>query len=310
MSLLAVQVLIGRMWSIIRNKLSFMNVCQCYSYYCAHNMPPYASGFSYKRKRAVAPYRRRTVRRRVSMPLGGRKFFRRGSRFVRSPAYIRSSAKPEMKWVDGFNNTVVDGNTIQMNQLNAAPQYYAANLVGAGSSSFQRVGDHIKGNYLRLNGQVYPDQEKAQTETEYLKIAVIYDRNPNANGSFPAISDIYQCVSPIGQVDTTVFSPPNITNKDRFTILKEQTFTKPYKSTASTGHIAAESSIQYDSVNLINWYINMKGCDTNFSTTNTPPVLGDCRNGAVYILGLGSSEDVADSAFNFAFQCRYTYYDV
>lgn len=229
------------------------------------------------------------------------------SRFQKTPAFLAGSKRSEIKWVDGFNLGVSGGQTQQFNNINASNQIIALNLVGSGTSTYQRVGDHTKGLYCKIKGQIYPDEEKSQVDTEYLRVAVVYDRAPT--GAYPAYSDIYNDIDAGGSNSFTCFSSPNITNKSRFTILKEMDLTKPFKNSTNQTNQPVFSSIQYDDQNLIDWYLPLDGCDTNYLDTTSPPQIGDVANGAIYIMAIGSENTSATAAFNLAFKTRYVYSD-
>ena len=126
------------------------------------SMPPYASGF--KRTPKTKVYKARK---------GGKK---KKTRFSRSPAFI--STKPmnfEYKWVDSFDTENNEGNFVEF-ILDSTVEFDLLNPVSSGSSYFQRVGNKIKGKYLRIMGQIYPFQV-GDSDTEFIRVGVVYDRS-------------------------------------------------------------------------------------------------------------------------------------
>lgn len=227
------------------------------------------------------------------------------SRFEKSPAFLKNTGKTEFKWVDGFNLSSANGNAIRFTNIGDSMSIFPCNLVSVGSGTYQRVGDHTKGVSLKVEGQIYPNDATNQTQTEFIKVAVVYDRQPT--GALPVYSDIYNDINPSGVNSATAFSSPNITSRSRFTILKEVNYSFPFKASGSNDPFY--STIDYNNPNIVlDWYIPLKGCDTNYLASTSPPVIGNVYNGAIYVLAIGTQTTVLGD-FNLAFKTRYVYTD-
>jgi len=89
------------------------------------------------------------------------------------------------------------------------------NDIQQGATVYQRIGVKVLMRSIRLRGTL---QASAITALCHVRLAVIYDRQPN--GAAPAIGDIY--VDCNGAGGTSLSSSINITNKNRFTVLRDQ----------------------------------------------------------------------------------------
>lgn len=87
------------------------------------------------------------------------------------------------------------------------------NLIPQGDSDINRHGNKLTITQINLRGTV---NTIADTLPAYVRMALILDKQ--ANGAYPSYSDIYK-------TNTSVHSYLNLNNKDRFTVLKEWTFT-------------------------------------------------------------------------------------
>lgn len=125
----------------------------------------------------------------------------------------------EQKYLDTTQFTQPFNNTGPVLLLNGMP---------SGSGYAQRVGRKVAGVSLELRAGIYPTATN-QAAYDAVRYAVVYDRSPN--GSAAAYADVFENDA---TSTSSVFSLPNISNKERFKILLSKTITTNPTSGAVT----------------------------------------------------------------------------
>jgi len=128
-----------------------------------------------------------------------------------------------------------------------------------GSTVYQRIGIKVLMKNIRIRGTLLPS---AATVIGCIRIAVVYDRQPN--GAAAAVTDIFQdCTAGAA---TNFDSGVNMSNKNRFTILRDQVF-----------HIDAAQSL----VHSIDWFIP---CRLQAEYKASGGTIGDITTGSVLLV--------------------------
>lgn len=93
------------------------------------------------------------------------------------------------------------------------------NVMAAGAGVYERIGAKVMVRSIRIRTAW---QAAATPCLGVIRVAVVYDRQPN--GAAPAIGDLFQDLRVAGATTTDLMSGVNIGNKNRFTILRDQSF--------------------------------------------------------------------------------------
>lgn len=185
----------------------------------------------------------------------------------------RGTNKPELKCVDF-------GETQNFDQASAGV-VRLINGIGAGTDFYQRVGRKVKLASVMLKGHVTlispGTGATASSESYPIRVAIVYDDQPN--GSTPVVSDIFQAVDAAGSAtSSSPYTPVNLNNRDRFTILKD--WTMCLKPIANTGTAGSYGDGMHGTRDL-NFYKKVN-FDQIFGTTGS--AIAAITTGAIYVV--------------------------
>jgi len=93
------------------------------------------------------------------------------------------------------------------------------NDIQQGAGVYERIGVKILMRSIRIRAFFSAAASPVMTT---FRVACVYDRQPN--GAAPAIADIFTDTRVAGATTTDIISGINITNKNRFTVLRDQMF--------------------------------------------------------------------------------------
>jgi hypothetical protein len=149
---------------------------------------------------------------------------------------------------------------------------------------------------LHVRGWVYPIAAAGQSDN--VRIIIAYDSAPN--GGAPTVAALLQD-SNVGAA-TSIYSEINLTNRERFKILRDIQLFLP--STAGAGQM---TQVMPDRVNslMINEFIKLRGLETIYNGTNGGTI-ADITSGAIIMCCITS---VYDNKWAFDFGSRLRYYD-
>lgn len=245
---------------------------------------------SYLGKRDYAAYKAGTRRSGGSVPYdryNRKRVYAPRSMSIRSnapfPAQLRVLGK-EKKSVDLPYATYT---------LNTTEQITPINLIRTGSTFCNRIGRKIEMKSVRVSGQL--DVLRASTDVEYLRILIVYDRQPN--GALPAIADILQDTDQATTNTTNALSHANVNNVDRFQLLRDHQISPPVISAyTAAGNFTVQQNIdplcptfKFDS------FVKLKGLTTQYKADSAPAVIGDIASGALYLVTYGSVAAASNS---------------
>lgn len=213
--------------------------------------------------------------------------------------------KGEVKAVDWPYN-----GTVQPILVNALPQQtaQALNMISAGSSFYNRVGRRIEMKSLHLHGKIIPSvgaaanlNANSANTPEYVRVAIIYDRQ--TNGALPNPADIFQNTDQQGNQYNTVYSDVNLNYRERFLILMDERRVLPAVPPAGTTVIPqiGDNNGLTDGSFHINRFIKLKGLLTHYKADSSPAVVGDISTGGLFILVFGESSAGAPNTYQYEF---------
>lgn len=149
-----------------------------------------------------------------------------------------------------------------------------------GSDMFQRIGRRVTIRSIQVRGSMYLEQSSTlavgQTVQQDGKVMLIYDAQ--SNGQLATAAEIWS-------VAGTPFSFMNLNNRDRFKVLKTESFTfDPIIISATTNEsVACLNNTSFD----FDWYIKCN-LDVTFNGTNAGTV-ADIATGNLILAFIGSS---------------------
>jgi len=169
-------------------------------------MPPTRKRFVKKRK---------YTKKRMGVYSGSK------SATVRSGAYLKGlGTRPELKAVDTTVATFYPSS--------ATLQTVTPNVMVAGTGTWNRIGKKVsmKSIEFRWAWMMNPIAAPSNpTPTVTARMVLVYDRQPT--GTAPIGSDLFQGVAQNSATSTTIYSPKNQFNTERFIYLVDRIFQMP-----------------------------------------------------------------------------------
>jgi len=159
------------------------------------------------------------------------------------------------------------------------------NIVQEGTSDYQRVGRRIEMASLHVTGSIIPNGT-AQTGSDFVQWAVIYDRQPSQAAALPVYSTIFQDVGPTGTAAINALAGLNLDNRDRFVVLRNKRLCLS-STTAVAGTNPAQVLSNLQNNHTINEFINLKGLIAIYGATANPITLANIATGALYFVTQG-----------------------
>jgi len=176
------------------------------------------------------------------------------------------------------------------------------NVLAIGAGTFQRIGRGVHMKSLYLRGAMFPSGNPGTNSGEYIRVAVVYDRQPN--GAVPNYSDIFLTVDASGNGSNGPFDMPNLNNSERFVILADEHMA--FTNTSGSASVPSDDILLDQTQRTkIDRYIPIRDFPINFKgdTANITSI----TSGALYVITCGSlAAASAGSTFNYAARVRYT----
>lgn len=154
------------------------------------------------------------------------------------------------------------------------------NNILQGAGVYERIGVKILMKNIRIRGMLYAHQT---TDLCYVRLSVVYDRQPN--GAAAAITDIFQDSN--GAAATNIDSGVNITNKNRFTVLRDQCITFDPAHSLSCG---------------IDWFIPCR-LQTEYKASGV--TIGNISTGSILLIAAAINASGYVNFTNFRSRIRY-----
>lgn len=222
--------------------------------------------------------------------------------FSKAPALSLRSAIAEKKSMD----FPVAASSPQTQAISTTATFDVVNLPQEGASFYNRIGRKIMMRSLHLCGQIVRSAAVAGTVSEYLRVMVVYDRQPNK--AAPAIADLLLNYDNAGGTVTNSLSSLNMNNAERFAILRDIRIHIPQEgNVAATQQTGIQSIIDYQTNRTnINEYIKLKDLETHFASSTNPSAIGDCTTGALWVVTFGNlAAGTANYQLNYTTRLRY-----
>lgn len=205
--------------------------------------------------------------------------------------------KPEVKGVDLSENNI--------HFTSAGIFSSALNATVAGANESNRIGRKISMRSVQIRGAVYPYQAGAAPIRDFIRLILVYDRQPN--GAAPALADVLEDVDQAGTRTTTSFSGLNLSNADRFKVLRDWHWAMPVANLAGAASGDEQVSDPGATLMSIKAFVKLNGLETHYNA-GAAGTIADITTGALFLLAVGLSAE-ANAQYRFLFDTRVRYAD-
>lgn len=212
------------------------------------------------------------------------------------PATTLKSSKHEIKSVDVPASNTAISTTASFALLNGMVQ---------GTTQWNRIGRRVQMKSIAIRGRIYYNQAGGAPGADYLRVMLIYDRQPN--GAAPAIGDIIAATDQAGTTTTTCFDGLNMSNADRFKVLREYVLHIPSPAAIAGG---ANQALQVEGAEKLGfkWFVKLGGLETHFKTGNAGTI-ADISTGSLYLVTFGQ-QAAADAQWGLTISARLRFDDL
>lgn len=227
--------------------------------------PKFAAKKTFQRAKVV------TIARSVSSPSNWAKINANGKR----PFEIKALDVPDTVYVLSAQ-TATNANVKLINP------------VQEGAGFFNRIGRRINMRSLHMKGTIRPIYPYlTQTQDDFVRIAIVYDRQPSAAASTPSYDTIFKDYPQTGTAVSSVLSGINLDNRERFIILRDFSTFLPRVDSGSALVGPSTVQVQDNEKNLIDEFIKLKGLETHFNGTTNPLEVTSISTGSLLIVTQG-----------------------
>lgn len=222
----------------------------------------------------------------------------RKKRKAASKASMLLSSKGEMKCVDVTSTNINES-------IDTTGAKSLMNGTIPGNAIQNRLGRRIRMVSLRIMGAIFQVQNGAAPGDDFVHIYVVYDKQ--VNGTAYALADLLQSCDRSGTTATNTFASVNMSNSKRFKILRH-TFMKIECPAGVSANQPAQESTDFHKVQTVDWYIPLKGLDTQYNT-GTAGTIADIQTGALFVMVLGANS-AANTQYSLQYNARLRFQDL
>lgn len=170
---------------------------------------------------------------------------------------------------------------------------FMLNGTSIGSGSFNRIGNKIAMQSLRLRGRIKnafaPAATTAGMVAQTVRMVVLYDKMPS--GVLPNWNVIFGSINNEGTSASGLLDSLLLTRTKRFRVLKDCVYTFSPQIFVSGGSTnPSQQDVVFDE------FIPLKGLETQYTASNTTPVIGDISSGGLYVYFRASDNDATCAA--------------
>lgn len=172
----------------------------------------------------------------------------------------------------------------------------------AGTDFYQRVGRKVNLKSLRIRGVLIANNGAGAIVGDILRVVVFSD-NQFIAGAAPVGADVLQDVSSAGATATSPLTGLNLNNRDRFKVLRDETFQMPAKNQAGLAITEGIEGGNTCEIKNFNMFIKLKG----FEVSHSGAAAGTISKGGIFILCISA---VNANQWEFLGQARTRFTDV
>jgi len=199
---------------------------------------------------------------------------------------------PEIKCVDYYWNM-----DPVLQQAGTNTQVFPVNVILEGASMWNRVGRKVTMKSLKFDYSLHQNIGTVTGARDKIRVVLFYDRQ--TNGATPTNYDVIQGVRGDGTTVNDPFVSANLTNRERFLILRDD---KWNLAPVTTGG----SSINKSTDLLKEHFVQLKNLDVVFKAN--AGTIGDVATGGLFVMVQGDNATAPNAAWVFrsVFRLRYT----
>lgn len=160
-----------------------------------------------------------------------------------------------------------------------------------GTGENQRFGRRMIMKSVEIRLGQFTVASSSASQTEQLRVLLVYDRQ--SNGAAPAWADVIQSMDAASTATSLAWSFPNVSNKQRFAILRDWLW-KPNPIANTSVNQVAQDAPQASMNRDIHEYVKLKGLETQFNT-GTAGTVADITSGGLFIMSQGTAAAGANS---------------
>ena len=178
------------------------------------------------------------------------------------------------------------------------------NGVQEGTGFYNRIGRHISMKSLHVTG-TFAKSGNNSVGDDYVRWAIVYDRQPSANASLPTYQDIFKAYDQGGAATAGVLSGVNLDNRERFVILRDFRTYMPF--VAAAAQFPTELAVRDNERNTIDEFIKLKGLETHYNNSANPIQPANISTGSLLLVTQGLFAVGQDPwAVRLQFRLRYS----
>ena len=215
--------------------------------------------------------------------------------FIQAPQYIPKTItpKPEIKTVD----VPLTSSNFRLFATPPIPILLNGSQTGAGF--WNRIGSKIRMKSIQMKGSIV----QALTSVEgYLRMVVVYDKQ--ANGAFPTLSTVFETRDNAGAQTNTVYSMMKTESRDRFEILKDETWRSPSATYTAGVQTNGPSFPGVDNEFEFNCFVKLKNRKATYNASTG--AIGDITTGSLFVYFIAAG---TDNAWTCNWTSRLRFYD-
>lgn len=180
----------------------------------------------------------------------------------------------------------------------------AFNIILAGAAAYNRIGRKVNLKNINLHYNLVT-QGSLGSKATYVRVVLVYDRQ--TNGAAPPWSLVFAATDGSGTVTSDVFSPVNLSNRDRFEILRDDHYMVP--------DIPALEAPTPDTCGFTptmdelkrHHFVPLTGRDTVYSASGG--TVGDVSTGGLFFFVLGGTDSSTNGTWKVRVDARLRYYE-
>ena len=139
--------------------------------------------------------------------------------YIKKDKLNRWAPKISLKEYKYFDNNIA---TVSIPTATVGANVDWLNQTTVGSWAVNRVGNKIIMKSIHIQGILtVTGAPTTPVIPNIIRMALIYDKQPSGTGTLPLAGDVFQSVNGLGATEVSVFSAVNISNRERFIILRD-----------------------------------------------------------------------------------------
>jgi len=139
--------------------------------------------------------------------------------YIKKDKLNRWAPKISLKEYKYFDNNIA---TVSVPTATVGADVGWLNQTTLGTWAVNRIGNKIIMKSIHIQGILtVTGAPTTPVIPNVIRMALIYDKQPSGTGQLPTAADVFQSINGLGTAEVSVFSGVNISNRERFIILRD-----------------------------------------------------------------------------------------